>query len=120
MSIEKLKQLMEQTGFNIKCLSLLTGVHRNTISNYLNKKSGGEGINELIEYLEFFGNESDNYKILTKRLRDKTLKEKDLSHILYLVDEIIEGKESEFRGLNPACAPGEPAGEKPKLKKEGK
>ena len=118
MGIEKLKQLMEQTGFNIKCLSLLTGVHRNTISNYLNKKSGGKGINELIEYLEFFGNESDNYKILTKRLRDKILKEKDLSRILHFVDEIIEERKAELRGLVPACTPGEPAGEKSKLKKE--
>ena len=118
MGIEKLKQLMEQTGFNIKCLSLLTGVHRNTISNYLNKKSGGKGINELIEYLEFFGNESDNYKILIERLRNQILKEPDLSKILHFVDEIIEEKETELREPVPACAPGEPAGKKSKLKKE--
>ena len=118
MSVEKLKQLMEQTGFNIKCLSLLTGVHRNTISNYLNKKSGGEGINELIEYLEFFGNESDNYKILIERLRNPNLNEPDLSRILHFVDVIIKEKETELREFIPACTTGKPAGKKSKLKKE--
>ena len=31
-----------------------------------------------------------------------------------------EEEASAYREPNPACAPGEPAGEKPKLKKEGK
>ena len=75
-------------------------------------------IDVLIKYLENVHNESDNYKILIERLRNQILKEPDLSKILHFVDEIIEERKAEFRGLVPACPPGESAGKKSKLKKE--
>ena len=116
---KKLASLLKTTNIKQKDVADFVGVIPDMIRQYINgEKKSPKNIERSIKYIEDIINESDDLKLLIVKLRK--LKDSELSRITELANRIIEGKESEFRGLVPACAPGEPAGEKSKLKKEGK
>ena len=119
---EYFKELQEKTYTSGKELVGEFGFSPNTITALRKGLAGKDKEKRTLDYmnnkLTILFNQSDNYKILIERLRHKMLKESDLSRILHFVDEIIEERKAEFRGLSPACAPGEPAGEKSKLNKK--
>ena len=68
------------------------------------------------KYINGILRESETFKLLVEKLRDQALKDSDLSRIMQLTDQILEEKETEFRGPIPARSEREFVGKKQKLR----
>ena len=111
-----LDDYLNNTGISVKEIASHLDISRVMVGYYRKgKKWNGKNVDTAIKYIEDRINESGDYKLLVEKLR--SLKDSELSRITELANKIIEERETEFRELVPACAPGEPAGEKSKLKK---